>query len=54
MNVWDIIILIFVIALLSFAVWLNVHKKKKGGGCCGESGCSGNCAACCRECDKKE
>ncbi len=53
MNVWDIIILIFVIALLGLAVFL-MRRKKKSGGCCGESGCSGNCAACCRECDKKE
>ena len=36
MNGWDILILIFVIALLGFAVWLNVHKKKKGDSCCGD------------------
>ena len=41
MNGWDILILIAVIALLGFAVWLNVHKKKKGGGCCGDCcGCA--------------
>ena len=36
MNGWDILILIFVIALLGFAVWLNVRKKKKGDSCCGD------------------
>ncbi len=45
MNVWDILILIFVIALLSFAVWLNVHKKKKGDSCCGD--CE-NCGKSCK------
>ena len=48
MNGWDILILIAVIALLAFAVWLNVHKKEKGSGCCGD------CEKCRKDCTEPE
>ncbi|MBQ8133835.1 MAG: FeoB-associated Cys-rich membrane protein [Clostridia bacterium] len=40
MNVWDIVIIILVVAVVVFAIIKIAHDKKKGKTCCG------NCAEC--------
>ena len=45
MNVWDILILCAVVALVIFAVLLYRGRKKRGGCCESGSGCD-NCASC--------
>ncbi|MCF0229364.1 MAG: FeoB-associated Cys-rich membrane protein [Parasporobacterium sp.] len=47
MNAIDIIILILILAAVSGAVLILIHRKKNGTGCCG-TGCPGNCSRCSR------
>lgn len=48
-NVWDIVVLAFVIALLAGAVLLYRGRRRRGG-------CCGDCAACRKnaDCDKQK
>ena len=48
----DFILILVVAAILAFAVWLNVRRKRSGG-CC--SSCSGNCSSCpgCENCSAR-
>ncbi len=39
MNIWDILIVLALVALLAFAVRGAVRRKKRGGCSCGCSGC---------------
>lgn len=42
MNIWDVIIIILIAALLAFAVWKMIKRNKSG--CCSDRG--GECGTC--------
>ena len=42
MNAADIILTVVIAAILGFAVWLSIRRRKKGSSCgCGCEGCQG-------------
>ncbi len=49
MNIYDILLIIVLAALVVFALWLTIRNRKKGKSC---YGCMGDCSACgrSREC----
>ena len=56
LNIWDIVILIVVAAVVGLAVFRIVSDRRKGKSCCGcgadSKACTGNCAGCRMHCEK--
>ena len=48
MNVWDILLIVFILAALTLAVVRCVRVRKRGGTLCG-----GNCAGCGASCPRR-
>ena len=42
MNVWEVIVLVAILALSVFGLIFSIRKNNKNKGC----GCGGNCSAC--------
>lgn len=43
MNIWDVVIIAVIAALLAGVIWKLVSDRRKGKSSCG---CGGNCSAC--------
>ncbi len=48
MNIWDILLIVLILAVLMLAVVRCVRVRKRGGTSCG-----GNCAGCVASCSRR-
>ena len=49
MNIWDIVLIVIIVAAVALAI-IHIVRTKRRGGCT----CGGNCAGCLTPCSKEK